>query len=349
MENVLREMVSIKSVSNEPMDDIIRFTEGLLEDIGVKTREITGDEHSPVLMGHHGKGGVCFSGHLDTVPLGQGWTKQQGEVLDGKMYGRGALDMKGPCAAVIAAAERMADQDIPFSIVFTTDEEVSMAGAYAVRNEKEVTDAPAVVVCEPTDMLVANQEKGVFQFEITTYGKNAHASMPELGENAAMNILPILMKIGSKGNIPAGDELSCCVNVLRCGSATNVIPEICSAEIDVRFPWKYDLESLKQYLFQDVTGRYDLKTIQYLDPVLVDEGKECIQTMLKTADTGLWSVPYGTEMVMFSKTNENTFIFGPGQVHSAHQPDEWVDLQALRDVVDIYVDYAREMCEKDTH
>ncbi|MFO8110016.1 MAG: M20/M25/M40 family metallo-hydrolase [Thermoplasmata archaeon] len=343
IEGTLKKMVKIKSVSYESMDDIIEFVDGLLTEIGVKTRVITGEKHAPVLMGSRGDRGVCFSGHLDTVPLGDGWTKKQGEIVDGKMYGRGALDMKGPCVSVIAAARRMVEQDIPFSVVFSTDEEVSMAGAYAVRNEREITDAPAVVVCEPTDMLVANSEKGVYQFEIVVRGKNAHASMPELGENALMKLFPMLVKIGAKGNVPAGDKLSCCVNVIKGGSATNVIPEICRAEVDVRFPSTYNRDSLKQYLFSDIEGDYELNTIQYLDSVFIDEGKECIQNMLELSKTDTWSVPYGTEMVMFGKTNENTFIFGPGEVHSAHQPDEWVDLKALRDVVDIYVDYARSM------
>ncbi len=339
----LRKMVSIYSVSGEDMDEIITFTRGLLREIGLETRVIKGDEHSPVLMASYKEKGVCFSGHLDTVPLDDGWTKEQGEIADGKIYGRGALDMKGPCVSMIAAAKKMVEEDIPFSLLFTTDEEVSMAGAEAVSHEREVTDAPAVVVCEPTALLVVTKEKGVYQFEVSTQGKNAHASMPEQGDNAIMKILPILMKIGSKGNIPAGDKLSCGVNVIEGGSATNVIPKLCRAEIDVRFPPEYDEGYLKEYLFEDVNDDFKLKTIQYLDPVSIDEENKCVRTLLDIAETDTWAVPYGTEMVMFSKTNENTFIFGPGAVDSAHKPDEYIELKQLVDIVDIYVEYAKAM------
>ncbi len=339
----LRRMVSIHSVSGEDMDEIIEFTSGLLKDIGLETRVVKGDDHAPVIMASHKEKGVCFSGHLDTVPIDDGWTKEHGEIVNGNIYGRGALDMKGPCVSMIAAAKKMVEEDIPFSLIFTTDEEVSMAGAEEVSSEREVTDAPAVVICEPTALLVVTKEKGVYQFEISTEGKNAHASMPEQGDNAVTKMLPILMKIGSKGNIPAGDKLSCCVNVVEGGSATNVIPKLCRAEIDVRFPPKYDEASLMEYLFNDVSEDFKLKTIQYLDPVSIDEKKRCVQTMLDIADTDTWSVPYGTEMVMFSKTNENTFIFGPGAVDSAHKPDEYIELKQLVDIVDIYVEYARAM------
>ncbi len=341
--DTLKKMIGIDSVSNGDMDEIISFTKGLLDEIGIETRVIDGDDHDPVLIGRYGEGGVCFSGHLDTVPLDDGWSFEQGEIKDGKIYGRGALDMKGPCVSAIAAARKMVEEDIPFSLIFSTDEEVSMAGAEAVNEVDEVTDAPAVVICEPTNMLVVTREKGVYQFEISTAGKNAHASMPEQGENALMKLLPILMELDGKNNILAGEKISCCVNVIKGGSATNVIPKACKAEVDVRFPPKYDKESLMDHLFGDLEGEYELKTIQYLDPVEIDENKRCVQKMIELAGTDTWSVPYGTEMVMFSRTNENTFIFGPGEVHPAHKPDEYIDLDQLFEVVDVYVEYAKVM------
>ncbi len=338
------EIIKIKSESNGPMNEIVEFVKEKLSDIGLEPTVFEGDDHSPVVIATHGEGGVCFSGHLDTVPLGEGWTKEQGEIIDGKIYGRGALDMKGPCISMLTAAWKMKEEDIPFTLIFTTDEEVSMAGAKAVASRKEVREAPAVVVCEPTNFLVVNQEKGVYQFEIKTKGENAHASMPQIGENAISKMLPILIDLDKKGELDSGPEiLTCCVDVVKGGKATNVIPDSCRAEVDVRFPSTYNFDSLKDYLFGDVSGEFELKTIQYLPSVKVEDDNPMIKKMLELADTETWSVPYGTEMVMFVKENPNTFIFGPGGVETAHQPDEHIKLSSLIEVVDIYVKYAEEM------
>ncbi|MBS3782208.1 MAG: M20/M25/M40 family metallo-hydrolase [Candidatus Thermoplasmatota archaeon] len=348
IEENLRKMVKIESKSEGPMEEIIEFTTSLLDDINLDYEVIEGEDFNPVIVASYGEGGVCFSGHLDTVPIGDGWEHEQGEIVEDKMYGRGTLDMKGPCVSVISTAEKLIQRNVPFSIVFTTDEENTMNGAEHVSERPEVTKASAVLVCEPTDMRVVNQEKGVYQFEILTEGKNAHASMPEKGENAIVKILPILESLSRKNNIPAGqDEMSCCVDVIEGGEATNVIPDSCRAEVDVRFPDHFDKEILEKYLFDPIDEEFELKEIQFLESVKLDEGKESVQTLIKIADAETWAVPYGTEMVRFCQNNENTIIFGPGRVDVAHQPDEYIDLPELVKVVDVYIDYAESMADTD--
>lgn len=337
-------MVEIDSESKGSMDDIIGYTTELLDEVGIDYEVIRGEGFNPVIIASHGEKGVCFSGHLDTVPVGDGWEHEQGEIVDDKMYGRGTLDMKGPCVSVIAAAQKLLEKDIPFSIVFTTDEEITMNGAQHIADRSEITEAPAVVVCEPTEMQVVNQEKGVYQFEISTEGKNAHASMPEEGDNAIVKMMPILESLIRKNNIPAGkDELSCCVDVIEGGDATNVIPDECRAEVDVRFPDHYNKEILEKYLFDPIDEEFEYEEIQYLDSVKLYETKDSVQKLLEIADNGTWTVPYGTEMVRYYEKNEDTLVFGPGKVDVAHQPDEYIELPRLVNAVEVYVDYAETM------
>ncbi|MEF8834888.1 MAG: M20/M25/M40 family metallo-hydrolase [Candidatus Thermoplasmatota archaeon] len=348
IEENLREMVKVESESEGPMKEIIEFTTSLLEEIGLDYEVVEGEEFNPVIIASHGEGGVCFSGHLDTVPKGDGWEHEQGEIVDDKMYGRGTLDMKGPCVSIIATAEKLLEKDIPFSIIFTTDEEITMNGANHVSDRPEVTEASVVLVCEPTDMRVVNQEKGVYQFEVTTEGENAHASMPEKGDNAIVKMLPILESLSRKNNIPAAkDEMTCCVDVIEGGEATNVIPDSCRAEVDVRFPDHFDRDVLDRYLFDPIDEDFEIEEIQFLESVKLDEDKKSVQTLIEIADAEKWAVPYGTEMVKFYKENEDTIIFGPGRVDVAHQPDEYIDLSQLVDVVEVYVDYAEAMAGND--
>ncbi|MFP4052088.1 MAG: M20 family metallopeptidase, partial [Thermoplasmata archaeon] len=286
IEKNLKDMVKIDSHSKGDMDEIIEFTSNLLKDIGLEPRVIEGDYFKPVIIASHGEGGVCFSGHLDTVPLGEGWEYDQGEVIEDKLYGRGSLDMKGPCMSAIAAAKKLLEEDIPLSLVFSTDEEVTMAGAEEVKDEPEITEAPAVVVCEPTGMLVVTEEKGVFQFEIKTTGKNAHASMPEKGENAIVKMLPILMDISNKNNIPAKkDQMTCNVDIIEGGNATNVIPDECRAEIDVRFPPQFNRDILEKYIFDPIDGDYEFKELHWLDAVKLSTDSECVKKMLEIIDS----------------------------------------------------------------
>lgn len=348
IEENLRNMVQIDSESEGDMDEIIEYTSQLLDEINVSCEVIRGEDFKPVIIASHGEKGVCFSGHLDTVPVGDGWEHEQGEIVDDKMYGRGTLDMKGPCVSAIAAAQKLVEKDIPFSIIFTTDEEVTMNGAQNVADKPEVTEAPAVVVCEPTEMQVVNQEKGVYQFEITTEGKNAHASMPEKGDNAIVNMLPILKNLSRKNNSPAGDDkLSCCVDVVEGGEATNVIPKSCRAEVDVRFPDHYNKEILEKYLFEPIDEDFEHEEIQYLDSVKLNKSKESVRKLLDIAENGTWAVPYGTEMVRFYKENEDTLVFGPGKVDVAHQPDEYINLPELVEAAEIYTEYAEVMAAGD--
>ena len=344
IEKNLQKMVKIDSHSKGNMDEIIEFTFELLKYIGMEPRVVEGEDFNPVIIASHGDGGVCFSGHLDTVPIGEGWDHEQGEIVDDRLYGRGSLDMKGPCMSAVAAGKRLIEEDIPFSLVFSTDEEVTMAGAQKVMDEPEITEAPAVVVCEPTAMLVVTEEKGVFQFEIKTKGKNAHASMPEKGENAIVKILPILTELSNKNNIPAAkDQMTCNVDVIEGGNATNVIPDVCRAEVDVRFPPKFNRDILEKYLFDPIDDDYEFKELHWLDAVKLSTDSECVKKMLDITGTSTWAVPYGTEMVRFFNTNENTLICGPGEVDMAHKPNEYIDIQDVVDAVDVYVEYAKEM------
>ncbi len=344
IEENLREMVEINSRSKGPMDEIVEHTVSLLEDIGLEPRVIEGEGFNPVILASHGEGGVCFSGHLDTVPIGDGWEHEQAEVVEDKMYGRGTLDMKGPCVSIIAAVKELVDEDVPFSVVFTTDEEITMNGAERAAEEPEVSDAFVVLVAEPTGMLVVTQQKGVYQFEIKTKGKNAHASMPEKGENAIVKMLPLLKKLNMKNNIPAKkDELTCCIDVIEGGETTNVIPKKCRAEVDVRFPPQFNREILEKYLFDPLDGEFEKEEIQFLESVELSEDQDCIQKMLDVAETDIWAVPYGTEMVKFKTTNDKTFIFGPGKVDLAHKPDEYIELPELVEAAEVYTEYAKAM------
>ena len=155
-----------------------------------------GPDRASVLARIRGRGAapnLLYSAHLDTVPVGadaEAWLHDPfgGEVADGKVWGRGAADMKGGLAAMVAAALALAEAGTSLAgdliLAFTAGEEVDCIGAHAVAQRTDLAPVGAIVLSEPSsnDLFVA--EKGALQVELTTYGQTAHGSMPELGRNA---------------------------------------------------------------------------------------------------------------------------------------------------------------------
>ncbi|MEA1994065.1 MAG: M20/M25/M40 family metallo-hydrolase [Euryarchaeota archaeon] len=107
IEKTLIEMVKINSAGPDNTG-IISYMEDLFEGMGLDYN--TYDSESPYILAKNGKGGVIFSGHLDTVPVGKKWSVKQGSTEDGRIYGRGTCDMKGGIVASLAAAERLREE-----------------------------------------------------------------------------------------------------------------------------------------------------------------------------------------------------------------------------------------------
>ncbi len=351
-EQVLKELVTIPSDSARPQEDmsrIISYVKGVF-DRPECTAIIGGNKNRPAILFRCGEGaekGVLFSGHLDTVPKGEGWSRYDGEVENGIMYGRGTSDMKGGCAAIILAAERLIEEKIPFSVLFTTDEETTMLGAEAMA--EEVAKSRAVVISEPTDFDVVFREKGVYQFSVTTKGASAHASLPWLGSNAIEKMGKVIaaMRQNPVKEEEVADVLTINPDVVSGGTKVNVIPDTAALEVDIRFPptmTKADVEKEVEARLK-VTGLteadYEVKEMHYLPPVEVNPENEEIKKMLAISGGKLISVPYATEMVMFRPYNENVMVCGPGEPKEAHVVDEKIRIADVERAAEIYYEYAR--------
>ena len=160
-----------------------------------------------IIARHEGSGsGPCvhFNGHLDVVQTGAGWTVDPfgGLVRDGKVYGRGACDMKGGIAAAIVAVEALIDSgiDLPGAIEIsgTVDEESGGYGGVAYLAERGWFSKPRVdhvIIPEPLNVdRVCIGHRGVWWAEIETLGRIAHGSMPFLGDSAIRHMTAVLEK-----------------------------------------------------------------------------------------------------------------------------------------------------------
>jgi acetylornithine deacetylase/succinyl-diaminopimelate desuccinylase-like protein len=349
VEGLLRELVLLRSSEEDDASAMTRRVTDMLTGFGLEPK-LYGSKDKPAIFARSGKGGVVLSGHLDTVPIGKGWTKEQGAMEDGRLYGRGSADMKAGCTAILLAAEELAGDDVPFSVCLTLDEEISMDGALAVAKAHELSDAPAVVVAEPSNFNIIVREKGLIQFAVRTSGTSAHASMPQLGDNAISKMLTMLRDLDDLQKTPEKplDELTMCIDTIRGGTQVNVIPNSCEIQVDSRFPPDMTGEEVIRMVKERLgEAEYEIETLHLLEPVETDPTLPAVGLLHEVVgrDSEILGVPYATEMVMFKEDNPRLVVCGPGEPTQAHVVDESVEIGQIVRAVGVYTDYCRRMAE----
>lgn len=336
---ILRELVLIPSSANDDKRPIIEHVRNFLEGFEFKC-QLLGNDECPVLLVQSGKGGILLSGHLDTVPIGEGWTVDQGEIGKHTLYGRGATDMKGGCAAMMMTAAELHEKGIPASMVLTTDEETGMGGADIIAESDIISQASAIIICEPTNLKIGLREKGLLQVRITTRGTAAHAAMPEEGDNAIHRMLALVERIRSmmRQRSDDFDDVSLNVGVIRGGEKVNVIPDHCYTEIDFRTPEKLHPDELLAMIRENVEDiDHELEIMNRLKPVSTPEDAKIVKLISKLIPgIEMSEIIFVTEMVKFNEKNPNIVALGPGDPRQAHKSDEHIDLHQVLAAAELY-------------
>jgi len=319
-----------------------------------------------VLKGSGEKPALVFNGHLDVVPVGAGaWTYNPfGAVnVGGRLYGRGSSDMKGGLVAMVVAIGALKKVGIALKgdliVSGVADEETGALGAKAWVQKGGLQGVGAIVIGEPTNLEVYIAEKGAFWVEITTYGKTAHGSMPDLGVNAITHMMTALQALHRLSlpyePHPLLDRPTMNVGTIVGGAKTNVVPDRCTVSIDFRTLPGMRHEDLLQELRRTLDGlhqalpqlRYDVRVMAERAPVASDPHAAIVEAALGIlAARGRQETPkatpgYATDASVFQPASGVPFlIFGPGIPELAHQPDEYIDLDTYLQSIELYCDLA---------
>ncbi len=337
----LTEFCRIPSTPDTDMSEILRAATQAMEGLGL---EPTVHADLKAVVASSGRGGVLFNGHLDTVLVASGWTREQGSWDGDVLYGRGTADMKAGCVAGLAAARELLAKQVPFSLLFTTDEETTMLGSKRLASSDLVKEAAAVVVAEPTGLRVIASEKGVLWYRATTRGRSAHGSMPHLGDNAIYRmarVLPHLEKLGRPRD-PLR-EITVSLGSLRGGTAPNIVADACTADLDCRNPpsaTKEDVEALLRNAFAASGETVDLELFHEVPAAAVAADAPHVRLLRDLACTSVVGVTYGTEMAWYAQANPRCLVFGPGETERIHVPDERVSLSEVVRAAGILEAYA---------
>lgn len=307
---------------------------------------------------------LVFTGHLDTVPLGsRAWsTNPFGEIRDGRLYGRGASDMKAGVAAFVAAAIDATRGEPTLRrgivLVLTAGEETGCLGAAALAEAGLLGTASGLVVAEPTSNRLALAHKGALHLRAHTSGATAHGSMPHLGDNAVFKATRAVEDLRNfQFGVPAHPLLgapTATVTSLHGGEAVNVIPDRCSLTFDLRTLPGQDhaevLAALSDCLGSDV--RFDPPLADM--PAVGTEPSDAFAVMaaevLDEAEAGQSEPPIGMpyftdgSVLQGAFGNCPTIILGPGEPGQAHQTDEWCEAQAINDAKRIYQSIITRWC-----
>lgn len=301
---------------------------------------------------------ICFTGHIDTVPLGAAnWSVDPftGEVVDGKLYGRGSTDMKSGVAAMVAAAISSADElerGPGLMLVLTAGEETGCAGAnQLVQLEGVLGTAGAIVVGEPTSNYPRIGHKGVLWLLAETRGVTAHGSTPEYGVNAVVRGAKIVTKLENFGFIHAPHPVlgSPTVNVGRMQGGMNInsVPDRAEIALDVRSIPGTNHDEIVEWLRSHLAPELDeLTTIVNLAPVWTESSDPWVQDIFGLVEPYLGEYPVPKGVSYFSDASvlkaalggPPTLILGPGEARMAHQTDEYCFVHLIEQAVNIYRD-----------
>ncbi|MEM5477355.1 M20 family metallopeptidase [Pacificibacter sp. AS14] len=297
---------------------------------------------------------LAFTGHLDTVPLGnRPWNVSPfaGDIIDGRLYGRGSTDMKAGVAAFVCAAILQVDrlkQGPGTLLLITCGEETGCDGARHLVQSITLPPVAGLIVAEPTLNRPAHGHKGVLWLKATSRGVTAHGSMPERGDNAILKAARFIARLEKFGfDTPAHPVMgrpTVNVGTMHGGLNLNSVPDLAETEIDLRSVPPMQHAKLKTQIEQLAKDDAEITTLLDLPPVWTDPNMTIVKRIgdISAASTRASvapaSVSYFTDAALLQPALQNapTVILGPGDPALAHQTDEYCVVKNIIQAVEIY-------------
>jgi acetylornithine deacetylase len=297
---------------------------------------------------------ILFDVHQDTVPTdGMTIAPFVPAVTGGRLSGRGACDVKGSLAAMLAAFARLVRERPTGSasvlLACTVDEEFTHTGS----SQLAVTDhgADLAIVAEPTLLNLVHCHKGALRWKIRTLGRACHSSTPHLGVNAIYRmgrVLEVLDSYAAALSRAKPDPIlgppSLSVGRIEGGQSVNVVPDWCEIEVDRRvLPGEQPARCLEQ-VSDALAGLEGIELGQpWVNlPPLAPQSSRWLEP-LRDAVAGatgrrpeVLGVPFGTDAGPLNAAGLPCVVFGPGDIAQAHTKDEWIDLDQVRLAAEAY-------------
>lgn len=325
-----------------------------------------------LFAGEEGKSALIFICHMDTVVLGEGWSREplEGEMRNSRIYGRGACDMKSGLACALSVFRRAAVQvkngeralARPLKLICTVDEEGDMKGAEHAVAAGYVTGEDWVLAPEPTDGQIQMAHKGRFWLEVSVKGITAHASRPELGADAIAAAGELICRIRREfQKMPVHDELG--KSTVTFGQITGgyqpyVVPDQCRMWLDMRLAPPITDRTVLELVsraIEDTEKAVAGVKISYRitgnRPYIEKNESSLLMKSLKAAcrtvtgeEASVTPFPGYTDTAVIAGLlhNSECITYGPGSLSMAHKPDEYVETADIERCEKIYGELLEE-------
>lgn len=362
---ILSRLISFDTTSRNSNLGLIDYVDEYLAGFGIQSHRVPDDTGEKAnlfaTIGPANVPGVVLSGHTDVVPVdGQHWLADPftARIMDGRIIGRGAADMKGFIAAVLAKVPAMLDARLqrPFIIALSHDEEIGCVGVRKMLAQMAQWPVKPMgcVVGEPTGMRVVIGHKGKRSLRVIFTGTAAHSSLAPQAVNAAeygarltvfiQDLGRRLMAEGRRDELYDVAHTTAHVGVLRGGQQLNIVPEECRLDFEFRSLPEDDIDELvgqvRQYAFDEllpqmkaISAQADIEftDISGFPGLSTAPGHGFVSTIRQIAENPEpTKVAFGTEAGLFTQTvGIPSVVCGPGSIEQAHKPEEWLSLSQL--------------------
>ena len=367
--DVLDRLIGFPTISTDSNMECITYLQDYLTALGARcelSSEVEGKANLFATLGPEGDGGIVLSGHTDVVPVaGQEWSSDPFIMRKegGRLYGRGACDMKGFIAASIVTAQDYAKQSLkrPIHFALTYDEETGCMGGRVLVDQliKDGLKPSLCIVGEPTSMRIIEGHKGCCEYSTEFTGVEGHSSLPQQSVNALeyasrfvahlMDVreeLPAMAPRGSKFDPPHSTSSIC---AMHSGVAHNVIPNKALVDWEMRVVQDADRVFLRNEMARFVddvlrpemkakSPKADIEEVFYseVDALEPEEDSEAVRFIRElTGKNSTDVVSFGTEAGLYQKAGISTALCGPGSIEQAHKPDEYVAIDQLQECLDM--------------
>ena len=293
-----------------------------------------------------GKPRLLLAPHTDTVSVaGMTIDPFSGELRDGRVWGRGASDTKGPMAAMLWALRESRDRlaSLSHEIWFAglMSEEADQHGSRALAAQEQFD---FVIAGEPTGLDAVYTHKGSAFVNLRTRGRSAHGARPELGENAIAKMLDVLAFFRGEFAVecaahtdPVLGRSTLSIGTIRGGSKTNIIPDSCEASVD----WRIVPSQYRPGIIEDLAERLrsivsDVEVAAVPAPPLHTDSTHPLMAKLGACGARPVGAPWFCDACFFAERGMPAIAMGPGSIEQAHTKDEWIAVAELERGVEFF-------------
>ena len=374
-EALLASLVSYPTVAGEPNEELIEFIRSRLVGYGAQCTVIESSSRPDGLNAHAVIGppdepGVVLSAHTDVVSVdGQGWQTDPFKLarVGDRLHGRGTADMKGFIASVLAIVPYAVARELrrPVHIALSCDEELGCLGVGSLLDLLDDAPAPPglCIVGEPTEMRVADRHKGKVGMAVSVRGRAGHSSAAPAAVNAvtyAARLIAAIDKLGGGLADAAMDpgfgvpHATLSIGPIRGGVSTNIVPDACSFEFELRYLPGQDPEPILDEVrararsFEDEMravapeAGIEFRRTSAYPPLAPMPLPASLPSPLQGAPI---AVDFGTEAGLYrERLGIPVLVCGPGNMAQAHRADEYIEVDQLGRACDLLRSVIDDFC-----